>query len=115
MYEEDAMIIELASQVPKKPAWMIKEELGSERSVRRIQEVINQNLGRRPSRQAIRRSDMLRDRVVAAMEAGGLSRYYCGSCQRRCLEELFIHQLRQDDRIESLIFVCRNCSGPGDR
>ncbi|MBV1778713.1 hypothetical protein KRR55_06250 [Paeniglutamicibacter sp. ABSL32-1] len=109
------MIIELASQVPKKPAWMIKEELGVERSVRRIQEVINQNLGRRPSRQAIRHHDIFRDRIVAAMEAGGLSRYYCSSCQRRSIEPLFIHQLQRDDQIGSLVFVCRHCSGPGDR
>lgn len=115
MYEEDERIIELAMQVPKKAAWMIKEELGSERSVRRIQEIINAHLGRRPSRQAIRQRDIVRDRVVAAMEEMGLLKNYCGVCSKWFAESLFIHELESDDRIESLIFVCRHCSGPGDR
>lgn len=115
MYEEDELIIELARQVPKKAAWMIKEEIGSERSVRRIQEIINAHLGKRPSRQDIRRPDIIRDRVVAAMEEAGLVKNYCCVCEKWFAEPLFIHELERDDRLESLTFVCRHCSGPGDR
>lgn len=115
MYDEDEQIVELASQVPRKPAWMIKEELGSTRSVRRIQEIINERLGRRPTREAIKRRDVVRDRVVAHMEAAGLSRYYCYSCQRRFLEPLFIHELASNDSLDSLVFVCRHCAGPSAR
>jgi hypothetical protein len=114
MYDDEAeRIIELASQVPYKPAWMIQEELGSERSVRRIQEIINARLGRRPTKATIERGDFLRDGVAAYMVSQGLDERYCSNCMKRSLLKCAIHRLGPD--IDSWVFVCRHCAAPGDR
>lgn len=115
MYDEDERIIELAMQLPRKPAWMIKEEIGSQRSVRRIQEIIHEHLGKRPPREVLLKRDILRDRIVASMEEAGLLKNYCTVCERWFGTPLYIQELRQDNAIESLTFVCRNCAGPGAR
>lgn len=113
MYDEDERIIELASQVPRKAAWMIKEELGSSRSVRRIQEIINARLGRRPTKASIERTDFLRDCVAAYMVSQGLDERYCSNCLTRSLYKCAIHCTSAD--IDSCVFVCRHCAVPGDR
>lgn len=113
MYEEDQRIIELASQVPRKPAWMIQEELGSSRSVRRIQEIISEHLGRRPTKASIERGDFLRDCVAAYMVSQGLDEHNCSNCLNRTLYKCAIHRVGAD--IDSLVFVCRHCAAPGDR
>lgn len=114
MYDEEAdRIIELASQVPYKPAWIVQEELGSERSVRRIQEIINARLGRRPTKVSVERGDFLRDCVAAYMVSQGLDEHYCSNCLTRSLYKCAIHKLGPG--IDFLVFVCRHCAAPGDR
>lgn len=99
-------ILDLASD-PEHPraAWEIKEELGLPVSVRRVQQIVKAHLGSRPSRRTIQRRDVLRSRVVAYMESQGLSKYYC-YLGHVVLHECAIRELRRDDDLGSLVFVC---------
>lgn len=94
-------IVELAEQ--GMTAAFIKEELGLGISVRQVQRLIHDRLGRRPSRRSIERRDPLRDAVVGYMESHGLSRYYC-YMGHRTIRPCALRQLGCD--IDSLVFVC---------
>lgn len=107
-----AEILELAKQ--GSPAALIKEELGLGISVRRVQQIVHDHLGRRPTRRAIQQRDVLRSRVVHYVEGQGLSRYYCYQCQRRQLEPCFIRELNSDLSLDVLVFVCRHCATVAD-
>lgn len=94
-------ILELAEQGMS--AAFIREELGLGVSVRRVQQIIHDRLGTRPSRASIERRNPLREAVVKYMEANGLNRYYCYLGHRR-VRPCAIRQLGHD--IDSLVFVC---------
>lgn len=96
------------------PAAFIRDELGLDISVRQVQRLVSSRLGRRPTREAIRRPHVLRDRVVAYMEAQGLDQYYCSECHRHFLEPCFIRALNGDISLDVLVFVCRHCSVASD-
>lgn len=117
MYDEDERIIELARELgpdgKRQPAWMIQERLGSKRSVRRIQEIIHDRLGRAPTHASIKRSSLVRDGLVTYMESQGLSRYYCAMCGYHGIRPCAIRAMRPD--VDSFVFVCvRRCACPGD-
>lgn len=95
-------------------ARVIIEKLGLTISERQVQRLVASRLGRRPTRYAIRKPDTLRDRVVAYMEAQGLSRYYCSECHRLRAEPGFIRALNRDLSLDVLVFVCRHCSVASD-
>jgi hypothetical protein len=98
-----------------RPASWIIEELSLTISERQVQRLIASRLGRRPTRESVRRADPLRSRVVAYMESQGLDQYYCISCERRRLEPGFIRALNNELSLDVLVFVCRHCSVPSDR
>lgn len=95
-------------------AAFIKEELSLTITERQVQRLIAGRLGRRPTRQAIQKPDVLRSRVVAYMESQGLDQYYCSSCLKLRLEPGFIRALNRDLSLDVLVFVCRHCSVPSD-
>lgn len=95
-------------------ARVIIEKLGLTISERQVQRLVASRLGRRPTRQAIRKPDTLRDRVVAYMESQGLNRYYCSECHRLRMEPGFIRALNRDMSLDVLVFVCRHCSVASD-
>lgn len=96
-------------------AAFIKEELSLKITERSVQRIIARRLGRRPTRESVRRPDPLRSRVVAYMESQGLDQYYCMVCERRRLEPGFIRALNSDPSLDVLVFVCRHCSVASDR
>jgi hypothetical protein len=98
-----AQALELASTGV--PADFIKAELGIPRSLRTVQRWINQVHGTRPSRRSIERRDILRSRVAAYMVAHGLDPYYCIE-GHRTVRPCAIRELRRDDDLGSLVFVC---------
>jgi hypothetical protein len=92
----------------------IVEKLGLTISERQVQRLVARRLGRRPTRQAIRKPDVLRSRVVAYMESRDLDQYYCSECHNRRLEPGFIRALNRDPSLDVLVFVCRHCSVASD-
>jgi hypothetical protein len=112
---EDLEQIIYLSEEKGMSAAFIKEELNLTISERQVQRLIASRLGRRPTRESVRRADPLRSRVVAYMEAQGLSQYYCSSCFKQRLEPGFIRALNSDLSLDVLVFVCRHCSVASDR
>ena len=96
-------------------AAFIKEELSLAISERQVQRLIASRLGRRPTRESVRRADPLRSRVVAYMEMQGLDQYYCSYCMKPRLEPGFIRALNSSLSFDVLAFVCRHCSVASDR
>lgn len=96
------------------PASSIKEQLGLTISLRQVQRIVVQRLGRWPKRSYATRDDPLRRRVVSWMEASGLDRSYCFQCNRISLKPPYIRQLKHDDDLGTLVFVCCRCRRAGD-
>ncbi|MFB6518606.1 hypothetical protein [Streptomyces sp. NPDC056401] len=94
-------IIELAEQGLS--AALIKEQLGLRISVRRVQQIVHDRLGTRPTRRSIERRNPLREAVVSYMEEGGLNRYYCHE-GHRTVRPCAIRALGRD--LDSFVFVC---------
>ena len=92
----------------------IIEELGLTVTERAIQKTVNKYLGPRPKRAPALVGDPLRRRVVAWMIESGLDEHYCGECEKWSAWPCSIRELRKDDDLGSLGFVCRNCVRPGD-
>lgn len=109
---EISEIIELAEK--GRSASFIKERLALRISVRQVQRLVSDRLGRRPSRQAIVRRDVLRSRVVSYMESQGLHRFYCSVHQHPTIEPCFIRELSKDESLDSIVFVCRQGSTVAD-
>lgn len=97
--------LELASQ--GMTADFIKAELSIPRSRRTVQRWIHQAYGTRPSRRSVTARNPLRDRVVAYMEASGLDEHYC-YLGHRSVRPCAIRELRKDDDLGSLVFVCEH-------
>lgn len=96
------------------PSRFIRDELGLDISVRQVQRLVSSRLGRRPTRAAIKRADVLRDRVVAYMESQVLDPHYCSSCHRYYPARGFIRALNADLSLDVLVFVCARCSVVSD-
>ena len=82
---------------------------------RAIQKAVNKFLGPRPTRAPAVEGDPLRRRVVAWMVANGLDDHFCFLCEKWSASPCSIRQLKRDDDLGSLAFVCRHCTVPGDR
>jgi hypothetical protein len=93
----------------------IIETLGLSVGERTIQKFVAANFGRRPTIKSVEAYDPVRSRVVAYMVSQGLSEYYCSNCHRRSSYKGSIRELRRDDSLDSLVFVCRHCSSVADR
>jgi hypothetical protein len=91
----------------------IIEKLGLTVGERTIQKAVRKFLGAQPKRPAAR-GDALRRRVVAWMIDSGLDEHVCSVCFRWSGEPCYIHELRRDDDLGTLVFVCRRCKRPGD-
>lgn len=89
------------------------EHFGLTVTPRAIQKAVNRYLGPLPKRASAVRRDKLRRRVVAWMVASGLRADYCYLCGRPS-HTVYIRELRQDDDLGSLVFVCHRCKRPGD-
>lgn len=91
----------------------IIEDLGLTVGERAIQKAINRYLGPRPSRPPA--NDSLRRRVVAHMvNVNHLNPQVCYECGKFRASEPYIRALRQDDSLDSLVFVARCCKRAGD-
>lgn len=89
------------------------EFFGLDVTPRAIQKAVNKYLGSRPTRPA--RRDSIRDRVVAHMvNANFLDPHVCYGCGRWRAAEPYIRALRQDDSLDSLVFVGGCCRRAGD-
>lgn len=97
-----------------KTASEIVEELGLSVGERAVQKAVNKFLGPRPQRAPAMSGDRLRRRVVAYMIANGLDEHYCYECEKWSVRPCSIRELKQDDELGSLVFVCRHCVRPGD-
>lgn len=96
------------------PASAIKERLGLTVSLRQVQRIVVQRLGRWPKRSAATRDDPIRRRVVAWMTESGLDPRYCFQCHRISVRPPYIRQLKQDDDLGTLAFICHLCKRAGD-
>lgn len=96
-----------------KTASEIVEFLGLPVGERAIQKAINKYLGPLPKRPPAR-ADKIRGRVIAWMVANGLNDKVCCVCLKMSMFPMYIRELKQDDDLGSLIFVCRHCKRPGD-
>ncbi|NIL77157.1 hypothetical protein RhoFasB10_03298 [Rhodococcus sp. B10] len=92
----------------------IIEQLGLKVGERAVQRAVRRYVGPRPKRAYSTRDDPLRRRVVAWMEANGLDRRYCFQCNRVYVRPLYIRQLKHDDDLGTLAFVCHRCKRAGD-
>lgn len=93
----------------------IIEDLQLSVGERAIQKTVNKFLGPRPTRAPAVEDDPLRRRVVAWMVANGLDDHFCLQCEKWSAWACSIRQLKRDDDLGSLVFVCRHCAAPGDR
>lgn len=92
----------------------IVEELGLMVGERAIQKTVNKFLGPRPQRAPAIVGDPLRRRVVAWMVASGLDDHYCFQCEKWQPWPCSIRELKRDNDLGSLTFVCRHCVRAGD-
>lgn len=92
----------------------IVEELGLSVGERAIQKTVNKFLGPRPKRAPALLGDRLRRRVVAWMVDSGLNEHVCFECEKFSAPPCSIRELRQDDDLGTLVFVCRHCVRAGD-
>ncbi len=92
----------------------IIETLGLSISERRVQQIIKLYLGPRPTRASIRKPDILRERVVALLEAHGKNPRHCSECGRVSLRGGALRAVNADLSLDSLVFVCLHCTVPGD-
>lgn len=93
----------------------LMEQAGIPREhLRTVQKTVNKYFGPRPPRPKAVAGDRLRRRVVAWMVANGLDEHYCFQCQKWSAFPCSIRELRQDDELGSLAFVCRHCTRAGD-
>lgn len=97
-----------------KTASEIIEELGLSVGERAIQKTVNKYLGPRPKRAPAVAGDPIRRRVVAWMVESGLNEHYCFQCEKFSAFPCSIRELKRDDDLGSLTFVCRRCVRPGD-
>lgn len=92
----------------------IIEDLGLSVGERAIQKTVRKFIGPRPQRpQAVVR-DKLRRRIVALMIARGLNERFCNICDKYSPFPCSIREMKADDNLESLCFVCRHCRRAGD-
>ncbi|GAA1099702.1 hypothetical protein GCM10009648_43920 [Tsukamurella spumae] len=91
----------------------IIDQLGLRVGERAVQRAVRKYVGPSPPRPDAAR-DPMRRRVIAWMEQNGLDRRYCFVCGRVSVAEPYLRQLRQDDDLGSLAFVCRHCRRAGD-
>lgn len=96
------------------PAWMVKERLGLDESVRTIQRWCRLAYGKRPTHKQITRRDVLRDAVVATMMDLGHDPHRCGICGRVSFHECRIRKASSEPGVGSLVFVCSRCTRLGD-
>lgn len=92
----------------------IIEELGLALTPRRVQQIVAKHLGRRPTKKSVSKPDILRERVVAYMEAQGKNPRHCSSCGRVQVRGGAIRAVNADLSIDALVFVCLKCAAPGD-
>lgn len=92
----------------------IIEQLGLTIGERAVQRAVRRYVGPRPRRASATRDDPLRRRVVAWMKANGLDPRYCFKCHRLSLKPMYIRQLKHDDELGTLAFVCHRCKRAGD-
>lgn len=97
-----------------KTAAEIVEELGLMVGERAIQKTVNKFLGPRPKRAPAVVGDPLRRRVVAWMVASGLNDHYCFQCEKWSARPCSIRELKRNNDLGSLAFVCRHCVRAGD-
>lgn len=97
-----------------KTASEIVEDLGLIVGERAVQKAVNKFLGPLPKRAPAVEGDRLRRRVVAWMVASGLDDHYCFHCEKWSAWPCSIRELKRDDDLGSLVFVCRRCVRPGD-
>lgn len=95
-------------------AAQIIERLGLSVGERAIQKQVSKHFGKRPTRQTVEAYDPVRSRVVAYMVSQGLDERYCSMCYTRTLYKCAIRELRRDDSLDSLVFVCRHCATIAD-
>lgn len=101
------------AQTGKSASWLV-EHLGLPISERRVQQIIKTHLGPRPTRQSVRKPDILRERVVVLLEAQGKNPRHCSACGRVSLRGGAIRAVNADLSLDSLVFVCLHCAVPGD-
>jgi len=92
----------------------IVEDLGLPITPRQVQRLVSKYLGKRPTRQSIRKPDILRERVVAYMESQGLNPRHCSACGRVQVRGGAIRAVNADLSLDALVFVCVKCATPGD-
>lgn len=90
------------------------EQLGLKVGERAVQRAIRKYVGPRPVNSYKTRDDPLRRRVIAWMEANGLDRRYCLACGRLTARPPYIRELKFDDDLGTLAFVCNRCKRAGD-
>lgn len=105
--------IHYASQ-PGATALYVKEHMGLSYSLSYISRLIKRYVGPRPTRTSVERRNVLREAVVAYMEAQGLDKRYCYLCGRKRLYDCAIHPLKRDASLDDFVFVCCECAAPGD-
>lgn len=92
----------------------IIEDLGLRVGARAIQKQVAKHMGHRPTKASVERYDPVRSRVVAYMVSQGLEPRYCSSCQKPTIYRCAIRELRRDESLDSLVFVCRHCATAAD-
>lgn len=97
------------------PAAAIVEEIGLKVGERTIQKQVAKHLGHRPTKATLEAYDPLRSRVAAYMVSQGLDERYCSSCLKCTYYKCAIRSLRDDESLDSLVFVCRHCATAADR
>lgn len=95
-------------------ALQIIETLGLSITGRRVQQIIRQHLGPRPTRKSVREPNVVREAVVAYMESCGLNPRHCSNCGKVQVRGGAIRSLSATPSLDSLVFVCIDCATPGD-
>jgi hypothetical protein len=108
------MKLEAIALCQDQPAWMVKERLGLDETVRTIQRWTNQAFGTRPTHRSIGRVNMLRDAVAAELELRGHDRRRCDLCKRGSFHQCLIRKQNSEPGVDSLCFVCWRCTRRGD-
>lgn len=107
-------VLAYAQRSERPTAAEIVEYFGLDVTPRAISKAINKYLGPRPKRPLAVAGDPMRRRIVAWMIESGLNEHYCGECAKWSAWPCSIRELRKDDNLGSLGFVCRNCVRAGD-
>lgn len=92
----------------------IIKQLGLKVEERAVQRAVRKYVGPRPTRSYATVSDPLRRRVVVWRTESGLDPRYCFQCNRVSIRPPYIRQLKRDDDLGTLAFVCHQCKRSGD-